>query len=135
MTRVAVQPELFRWARKRARVDALALAARFPNLEAWEAGKAQPTLRQLEGYARATHAPVGYFLLPEPPLEPLPIPDFRTVADRAIARPGADLLDVLYTCQARQAWYRDEALVTGLILPPLFGRPPKQRLPTRTAPG
>jgi Zn-dependent peptidase ImmA (M78 family) len=113
MTRVAVQPELFRWARERAGLDAFALAARFPRLPAWETGEAQPTLRQLEGYAHATHAPVGYFFLPEPPQEPLPIPDFRTVADRAIARPGADLLDVLYTCQARQAWYRDEALVTG----------------------
>lgn len=113
MTRVAVQPDLFRWARERAGLDVFALSARFPRLSAWEAGQTQPTLRQLEGYARATHAPVGYFFLPEPPQEPLPIPDFRTIADRAIARPGADLLDVLYSCQARQAWYRDEALVTG----------------------
>jgi Zn-dependent peptidase ImmA (M78 family) len=113
MTRVAVQPEMFRWARDRARMDNLALMVRFPRLEAWEAGEAQPTLRQLEDYARATHAPVGYFFLPEPPVEPLPIPDFRTVANRAIARPSPDLLDMVYACQQRQEWYRDHAQVIG----------------------
>jgi len=113
MMRVAVQPEMFRWARERAGLDVLALRSRFPHLAAWEQGEAQPTLRQLARYARATHAPLGYFFLPAPPEEPLPIPDFRTIGGRVIARPSADLLDTLYACQARQAWFRDEALVTG----------------------
>lgn len=121
MTRVAIQPEMFRWARDRARLDNLALLARFPRLEAWEAGEVQPTLRQLEDYARATHAPVGYFFLPEPPAEPLPIPDFRTVADRAIARPSPNLLDMVYACQQRQDWYRDHAQVTGQSPLPFVG--------------
>lgn len=121
MTRVAIQPEMFRWARDRARLDSLALVARFPKLEAWEAGEAQPTLRQLEDYARATHAPVGYFFLPEPPVEPLPIPDFRTVANRSIARPSPDLLDMVYACQQRQDWYRDDARVTGQTPLPFVG--------------
>lgn len=30
-----------------------------------------------------------------------------------LLRVSADLLDVVYTCQRRQAWYRDEALVSG----------------------
>ena len=98
-------------------MDSSALATRFPKLHAWESGDAHPTLKQLEDYARATHAPVGYFFLPEPPLEALPIPDFRTMADRAISRPSPNLLDTVYACQERQAWYRDFALVNGL--PPL----------------
>jgi len=113
MTRVAVSPDLYRWARDRAQLDHVDLTTRFPKLEAWEAGESQPTLKQLEGFARATHAPVGYFFLPAPPDEPLPIPDFRTVADRAIARPSPNLLDTVYACQQRQDWYLDHARVTG----------------------
>lgn len=112
MTRVAVQPALFIWARQRARLDEAALAARFPHLSEWEAGAVQPTLRQLEQYAQATHAPLGYFFLPAPPVEAVPIPDFRTTG-RGMPRLSADLLDVIYTCQTRQTWYRDEALVNG----------------------
>lgn len=112
MTRVAVQPALFIWARQRARLDEAVLAARFPHLAEWEAGEVQPTLRQLEQYAQATHAPLGYFFLPAPPVEAVPIPDFRTTG-RGMPRLSADLLDVIYTCQTRQTWYRDEALVNG----------------------
>jgi len=117
MTRIAVSPEMLRWARDRARLDVLALSAQFPKLEVWESGDVQPTLKQLEDYARATHAPIGYFFLPEPPVEAVPIPDFRTMADRAIPRPSPNLLDTVYACQERQTWYRDFALVNGQ--PPL----------------
>lgn len=117
MTRIAVSPDMLRWARDRARMDVLALTARFPKLEAWEAGEVLPTLKQLENYARATHAPIGYFFLPAPPVEPVPIPDFRTMADRVVVHPSPDLLDTVYTCQERQAWYRDFSLIVGQ--PPL----------------
>jgi Zn-dependent peptidase ImmA (M78 family)/transcriptional regulator with XRE-family HTH domain len=113
MTRIAVNPHMLRWARDRAGMDVLTLATRFPKLAAWEAREVEPTLKQLEHYARATHAPIGYFFLPEPPAEPMPIPDFRTMTDRAVARPSANLLDTVYACQERQAWYRDSALVDG----------------------
>jgi Zn-dependent peptidase ImmA (M78 family) len=113
MTRVAVNPNLFRWARERSRIDTLVLVARFPQLPAWENAEAQPTLKQLENYARATHAPIGFFFLPEPPQESLPIPDFRTVAGRAVARPSPNLLDTIYACQERQSWYRDFATVSN----------------------
>ena len=113
MTRIAISPDLLRWARDRARIDVLALAARFPKLDAWESGETQPTLKQLEDYARATHAPIGFFFLPTPPVEPIPIPDFRTMADQAVTRPSPNLLDTVYACQERQAWYRDFALVNS----------------------
>lgn len=107
--RVPVKPDLLRWARERARLDPEALARAFPRLSDWERGAAQPTLKQLEAYARRTHAPIGYFFLAEPPAEPMPIPDFRTIRDQAIARPSADLLDTIYICQRRQDWYREWA--------------------------
>ncbi len=124
---------MLRWARERARLDAFALAARFPKLEAWEAGEVRPTLKQLEGYARATHAPIGYFFLPEPPAEAVPIPDFRTMADRAIARPSPNLLDTVYACQERQAWYRDFALVNGSQPLPFVGALTRDMAPVQAA--
>jgi Zn-dependent peptidase ImmA (M78 family) len=120
MTRVPVQPTLFTWARQRARLEVAALATRFPHLSEWEAGAVQPTLRQLEQFAKATHAPLGCFFLPSPPTEALPIPDFRTMG-QGIPRLTADLLDVIYTCQNRQTWYRDEALVNGETPLPFVG--------------
>jgi Zn-dependent peptidase ImmA (M78 family) len=100
---------MFRWARERAGCDLLDLVPHFPHLPAWERGEKQPTFRQLEAFARATHTPFGFLFLPEPPQEPLPIPDFRTLKDRP-ARPSPDLLDTIYAMQRRQDWLREERI-------------------------
>ena len=77
MIRVEIKPELLSWARERAGYDPDALAPRFPKLSAWERGTAKPTLKQIEKFAAATHTPVGFLFLQEPPVENIPIPDFR----------------------------------------------------------
>jgi len=114
MNRVPVNPVLLKWARERAGLDMADLTERFPRLVEWENSTLQPTLRQLEGFARALHVPIGYLFLPEPPQEALPVPDFRTLADRHVARPTPHLLDTLYLCQQRQDWFRDYARLHGL---------------------
>ena len=113
MMRVEVRPELLRWARERSGLDIPALTRRFPHLDSWERGEAHPTLKQLEGFARATHTPVGYLFLPEPPVEHVPIPDFRTIGNERTGRPSPDLLDTIYLCQQRQEWYRNHARSMG----------------------
>ena len=113
MNRVAVNPELLRWARERSGRSAERLAGMFPKLEAWERGEAQPTLKQLEQFAKATFTPVGYLFLQQPPAEGVPIPDFRTIASTPTGRPSPDLLDTIYLCQQRQEWYRDFARTMG----------------------
>ena len=113
MLRVDVKPELLRWARERSRLSADALAKRFPKLDEWEQRKSQPTLKQLEEFARATHTAIGFLFMTKPPVEKLPIPDFRTVASRRIERPSPDLLDTIYLCQQRQEWYHDFARGNG----------------------
>jgi Zn-dependent peptidase ImmA (M78 family) len=107
--RVDIKPELLSWARSRAGYDLDALAHRFPKLTAWEQGTAQPTLKQVERFASATHTPIGFLFLQEPPVEHIPIPDFRTAGNKRIGKPSPDLLETIYVCQQRQEWYRDFA--------------------------
>lgn len=113
MMHVGVRPELLRWARERSGKDAEVLAGRFPKLTEWERGTEQPTLRQVEAFAKATYTPVGYLFLSEPPVERVPIPDFRTIANARFALPSPNLLDTIYVCQQRQEWYRDFARSVG----------------------
>lgn len=111
MTRVAVNPDLLRWASARAGLVQKNLTAKFKKLPEWESGRIQPTLKQAEDFARAVHVPVGYLFLTEPPEESLPIPDFRTFAGQPMLRPSPNLLDTIYACQERQSWYRDFARI------------------------
>ena len=113
MERVDVNPQLLRWARERAGLSIDALAGWFPSLHAWERREVRPTLKQLERFAKATFTPIGCLFLREAPVERVPIPDFRTVADARLDRPSANLLDTIYLCQQRQAWYREFVQSTG----------------------
>lgn len=111
MIRVAVKPELLRWARERSGLaqEDLAARSRFGKLPEWESGRTKPTLKQVEAFADAVHIPVGYLFLEAPPEETVPIPDFRTVAGEPLTRPSPDLLETIQICQERQSWYRDFA--------------------------
>jgi Zn-dependent peptidase ImmA (M78 family) len=111
--RIEVRPELLRWARERAGLSTDALRRRFPKLAAWERRTAQPTLKQLEDFAKVTFTPVGFLFLDAPPVERVPIPDFRTIGNTRIDHPTPDLLDTIYLCQQRQEWYRDFARTMG----------------------
>jgi transcriptional regulator with XRE-family HTH domain len=121
MVRAEVSPNLFRWARDRAGIPLAALTPRFSKLAEWESGTSMPTLKQLEALAKATLTPVGYFFLPEPPDEQLPLPDFRTVRDTPLSRPSPNLLAMVYACQERQSWYREFAATAGVEPCPFVG--------------
>ncbi|MET7918283.1 ImmA/IrrE family metallo-endopeptidase [Streptomyces avermitilis] len=111
--RVQVEPALLRWAVERAGWSAAVIAKRAPHFGAWLSGNVRPTLKQLENFANATHTPIGLLFLPNPPDEPVPIPDMRTMGNRSVTRPSVDLLDTIYSCQSRQDWYRDYARTHG----------------------
>ncbi len=113
MTRVAIKPQLLRWACERAGFDVADLEHKFPHLSDWVSGAAQPTLKQLEAFAQATYTPVGYLFLPEPPVEKVPIPDFRASGNERIGHPSPNLLDTIYVCQQRQEWFRNYARSMG----------------------
>ena len=91
MTTVPASVPVLRWAAQRARLNADELMRRFPKWPRWLEGDAQPTLKQLEDFARLTHTAIGYFFLPQPPAMALPVPDFRTLRDEALREPSSGL--------------------------------------------
>jgi Zn-dependent peptidase ImmA (M78 family) len=105
--RVDISPEMLQWAVDRSRRTDAAIERAVPQLPAWEAGEAKPTLKQLQKFARATYTPLGYLLMDHPPVEGLPIPDFRTIRDTGITNPSPNLLDTIYICEQRQEWYQE----------------------------
>ncbi len=107
MNRVPVSPQVVQWARERAHLDIEVLMSRFPKLPQWERGEVQPTFKQLEDFARATHVPFGFLFLPEPPRIALPITDFRTLGHPYAGSASPELLDTIYAMQRRQGWLRE----------------------------
>lgn len=121
ITRVNIKPELLRWACDRAGEGGVALLENYPLLDDWLRGETKPTLKQLEGFAKAARVPLGYLFLPTPPEERLPITDLRTVEGKGVRSPSPDLLDTIYMCQRRQDWYREYAKEQGEDPVPFVG--------------
>jgi Zn-dependent peptidase ImmA (M78 family) len=133
MNTVSASIPVLRWAAERARLSDSQLTARFPKWASWLSGDAQPTLKQLEDFARFTHTAFGHFFLPQPPALRLPVPDFRTVRDQELAEPSCNLIDTLYLCQQRQDWYREHALMNGLPVLPFVGSASTRQGPVAAA--
>lgn len=133
MTTIAASVPVLRWAAQRARLHDDDLATRFRKWPLWLSGDAQPTLKQLEDFARLSHTAIGYFFLPKPPTLALPVPDFRTLHDEVLAEPSSDLLDTLYLCQQRQGWYRDHARKHSLPALPFVGSANVREVPEAVA--
>lgn len=112
MVKVDVSPGVLQWAAHRAgKEDQIKLE--FPNWDKWVSNEKQPTLKQLENVAKATSTPLGFFFLPAPPVERLPLPHYRTTDDRPTNNPSPNLLDTVHTMQRRQDWMRDYLIDIG----------------------
>lgn len=135
MKTIAASIPVMRWAAQRARLHDDELTKRFRKWPLWLSGEAQPTFTQLEDFAQLTHTAIGYFFLAEPPALELPVPDFRTLRDEALAQPSSDLLDMLYLCQQRQDWYRDHARTHGFPVLQFVGSASVEHSPEVVAKG
>lgn len=114
--KVTLQPTVLRWARERAGLDTTSLARKVgtkpERVMAWEES-GDIAFGQVDRLAQATHTPVGYLYLHDPPEDSLPIPDFRTIGHAALRRPSPDLLETVQSMQRRQAWMRDFLIEEG----------------------
>jgi Zn-dependent peptidase ImmA (M78 family) len=71
-------------------------------------------MNQLEAFAKRTGSPLGFFFLPAPPEESIPIPDFRTMSSGSRHRTSPDLIETIFAMQRRQGWMRDFLLDQGM---------------------
>jgi Zn-dependent peptidase ImmA (M78 family) len=108
--RVQLNRSILSWALERAPAD---LTAKFRQLNKWLSGEVQPTLRQLEAFAKAAAVPLGYFFLDAPPAESIPIPHFRTLPNAADQPASADLLETVWVMEQRQSWMREYLVERG----------------------
>ena len=134
MTRQAlINPEIVAWAQARAGLSADDLAKKMgvnpDRLMRWKTGGEPMTFKQMKKLAEKTYTPLGYLFAEKPPVESLPVPDFRTFGDRdsAHAKPSVNLLDTIYIMQRRQNWFRDYLIEIGAgPLPFIAPRDPRQ---------
>lgn len=111
--RVPVAPSVLAWALDRSGTDPHEIRGQFKDLAAWLNGTKLPTYGQLEHFASKTHTPLGDFFLLEPPVDEVPIPDFRTIGNSPLRKPSPDLLETIYLCEQRQEWYQQHAMASG----------------------
>ena len=126
MGRAHVTPQLMVWARRRRGLSveevAKKLSVKSEAIFDWEVGERQPTFRQAQKYAHVLHIPFGYLYLSDPPIEELPLPDFRIMPGEAPREPSPDLLDLLSDVLGKQQWFREYRRLEGIEELPFVGR-------------
>ncbi len=98
---------------ERARLTTDDLHKKFPKIDEWLLGDVLPTLRQLEKFSKATLTPLGFFFLPTPPDDKLPIPLFRTKEEQDLPWPSPELIETVRTMQKRQDWLAEHLAEEG----------------------
>ena len=90
-------------------------------VNAWEAGERRPTFRQAQNFAQASYVPFGYLYLADPPVQELPLPDFRTIPGQPPREPSLDLLALMSDVLGKQQWFREYRESEGIEELPFVG--------------
>ena len=117
MAKAYINPGVLRWAVARAGTDPADLGTAFQKtpdqIEAWLSGSSAPTFNQAQDLAKRLRVPFGYLFLATPPLEQLPLADFRRLHGSEHRETSVDLRDVLADVLRKQDWYRDFRINAG----------------------
>lgn len=105
-TDVNINADMLTWAIARAGYDLHEFANKVPDVVEWIEGAKKPTVKQLEDFSKKVYLPFGYFFLPEPPKEKLPIPFFRTNGTQA-NQVSVNVYDAILLLEQRQDWLKD----------------------------
>jgi len=99
---IPVNPALITWARERAGFTPEEAAAKFKQIEAWEAGETSPTYPQLESMAEVFKLPIAAFFFPDPPELPPIAESFRTLPEAEFERIPRRIRQLLMKAKALQ---------------------------------
>lgn len=103
--RIDIRPEMIVWAIRRAGYNVAVYLSEHPDVDAWYKQEKQPTVKQLEDFAKRIHIPYGYLFLDEPSQEQVPIPMFRgNGVDNGF---NLNVYDTIVSVQRRQEWLTD----------------------------
>lgn len=105
-TEVNINVDILTWAIARAGFNLHDFALKVPNTLDWVNGDKKPTIKQLEDLSKKVFLPFGYFLLPEPPKETLPIPFYRT-QNAQTDQVSVNVYDTVILLKQRQDWLKE----------------------------
>jgi Zn-dependent peptidase ImmA (M78 family)/DNA-binding XRE family transcriptional regulator len=113
MAEALVNPKSLRAARDRAGLSTASVAERLQQtetkIEKWEAGDARPTFVQARRLATVLHAPFASLFTDPGSVEPVDLPDLRTIGGRRThARFTIDLVEVYQDALFKQGWVAEE---------------------------
>lgn len=82
------------------------------QLVKWKTGEKEPTINQIQAFAKEMHIPFGHLFLKSPPKEDNPALAFRTIENRP-AKMSRGFQEVIQRMQTRQEWMKDELIDSG----------------------
>ncbi|MEM1002883.1 MAG: hypothetical protein AAGH46_09555, partial [Bacteroidota bacterium] len=107
--RVKISPETLVWATERSGLSTDSLSDIYPKALGWIREESEPTVKQLESFAKKIHVPFGFLFLKTPPNEELPITFFRSNGE-VIKNPPLVIKDLLNGIKTKQDWLSDYLL-------------------------
>lgn len=91
------------------------------QLTKWKTGEKEPTINQIQQFAKEFHIPFGYLFLKTPPKEVNVNLAFRTIENRP-AKISRGFQEVIEIMQTRQEWMKDELVDSGASVLELVGK-------------
>lgn len=100
---IDVNKEILEWAIEESGKDSIEIHLRFDMLKNWLDGTKQPTVKQLESFAKYLKVPFGYMFLEKPPKDDVYHAEFRTI-NNEVPIASKNLRDLLVLMQRKKEW-------------------------------
>ena len=105
-TRVKISPQTILWATERSGLNIDSLSDIYPRALSWIREESEPTVKQLEIFAKKIHVPCGFLFLNKPLQERLPITFYRSNG-QVIKSPPLEIKDLVNQIKTKQEWLKD----------------------------